>query len=103
MAKTSDKEKAARSSGKVKRTLTKRVNVLPAKGALGKDVKAPKWLRAIGGYFSGAYQELRQVKWPTRKATWSLTVAVIIFTVALVALILALDYAFDLLFKQVIL
>ena len=82
--------------------LKKRIGKKTGKG-LGKDVKAPKWLKAIGGYFVGSYQELRQVKWPKRRAAWSLTFAVIVFTLAFVGIILALDYGFDTLFKQVIL
>lgn len=96
------KAKQEKQPGKLQGVLKKRINI-GAKGQLGRDVKAPKWLRAIGGYFVGSYQELRQVKWPNRRAAWSLTFAVIIFTVALVTLILGLDYGFEQLFKQVIL
>jgi len=86
---------------RAKRVLGKRVDV--SKGnALGRDVKMPRWLRAIGGYFTGSWRELRQVRWPNRRATWSLTSAVIFFTVVLAAFILALDYGFEVLFKQVI-
>lgn len=96
------KAKQAKKPSKVDAILRKRVDVTPSK-KLSRDVKAPKWLRAIGGYFAGSYQELRQVKWPNRRASWSLTFAVILFTVALVILILALDYGFEQLFKKVIL
>ena len=95
-------KEAKKKPSKVGSLLGKRVGKQADKG-LGKDVKAPRWLKAIGGYFVGAYQELRQVKWPNRRATWSLTFAVIVFTLAFVVLILALDYGFDTLFKQVIL
>lgn len=90
-------------------TGTKKTNVLKrrielVKGkTLSRDVKSPLWLKAIGAYFKGAVTELRQVKWPSRKATWSFTLAVIVFTLAMTAFILALDYGFDQLFKQVIL
>lgn len=99
MSKTQAK-KAEQKSAKAS-VLSKRVQL--GSGKLGKDVKAPKWLRSFGGYFVGAYKELRQVKWPTRRAAWSLTFAVIVFTALLIAVILALDYAFSALFKQVIL
>lgn len=85
----------------VDKVLKRRVNV--GKGKLARDVKAPKWLRAIGGYFKGSVDELRQVRWPSRRATWSLTLAVILFTLVLVLIILALDYGFEQLFKKVIL
>lgn len=86
----------------LKQLLSKRVEVTKGK-TLGRDVKTPKWLQAIGAYFVGAWQELRQVKWPTRKATWNFTAAVVIFTLAMSAFILALDYGFEQLFKKVIL
>lgn len=101
-SKAQAKEVKKQQPTKVGGVLNKRVGKQADKG-LGKDVKAPKWLKAIGGYFVGSYQELRQVKWPNRRASWSLTFAVIVFTLAFVILILALDYAFDTLFKQVLL
>lgn len=72
-------------------------------GTLNRDVKAPRWLKAISGYFVGSYRELRQVKWPSRRATWGLTFAVILFTAVFVVMILSLDYGFEQLFKKVIL
>ncbi len=55
------------------------------------------------GYVKGSWQELRQVRWPNRKATWSLTLAVILFTLFFVLIILLLDAAFQFLFKEVLL
>ncbi len=55
------------------------------------------------GYVKGSWQELRQVRWPNRKATWSLTLAVIVFTMFFVVVILILDAAFQYLFKEVLL
>lgn len=59
-------------------------------------------LFGIGRYFKNAWAELRQVRWPDRKAAWKLTVAVIIFTGFFVALIILLDYLFQLLFKVIL-
>jgi len=59
-------------------------------------------LVSIGGYFKGAWYELRQVRWPNRKATWSLTVAVLIFTAFFIALIVLLDAGFKLLFQKIL-
>jgi len=87
----------------VKKVLAKRVNIVPNGKKLGRDVKAPKWLRAIGAYVKGAAQELGEVRWPSRRATWGSTLAVIAFTLAMSGLILALDFGFEQLFKQVIL
>lgn len=94
--------KKEKKPGKVSTVLSKRVGK-ESDSRLSRDVKMPKWLRAIGGYFVGSYQELKQVKWLNRRASWGLTFAVLIFTAALVILILSLDYGFEQLFKQVIL
>lgn len=59
--------------------------------------------RAVGGYFKGAWQELRLVRWPDRPATWGLTVAVILFSLFFAGLILGLDTAFSYLFKEILL
>jgi len=64
--------------------------------------KALKPLFAIGGYFKGAWFELRQVRWPNRKATWSLTGAVLVFTSFFVVLILLLDLLFKYLFELIL-
>lgn len=56
----------------------------------------------IGGYFKGAWFELRQVRWPTRRATWELTLAVIIFSAFFVGLIMLLDLAFNSLFELIL-
>jgi preprotein translocase SecE subunit len=67
--------------------------------------KAPKWLQAVGKFFgkvfgpmgryiNGSWQELRVTKWPNRRATWSLTVAVIVFSIFFAVLILSFDNLF---------
>ena len=59
-------------------------------------------LFAIGGYFKGSWTELRQVRWPNRKATWSLTIAVLAYTMFFVILIVLLDAAFKYLFDLIL-
>lgn len=88
---------------RVKAFTSKRVNLTPNSKLLGRDVKMPRWLRAIGDYLKGSVHELGQVRWPSRRTTWGFTVAVIVFTLVLSGFILALDYGFEQLFKQVIL
>lgn len=90
-------------SKKKRGLLKRRVTLFPAKGHLAKNVRAPKPLRAIGGYFVGSFKELREVQWPNRRATWGLTLAVIIFSAVIAAFILGLDFIFELLFKRIIL
>lgn len=55
------------------------------------------------GYFAGAWRELRQVRWPDRRAAWSLTFAVILFSLFFAGLIIGVDYAFNELFRKVLL
>lgn len=57
---------------------------------------------ALGGYFKGAWYELQQVTWPNRKATWSLTVALLAFTLFFVVMILLLDALFKYLFELIL-
>lgn len=70
--------------------------------APAKKQKRANPLRAFGGYFKGAWQELRQVRWPNRRTTWGLTLAVILFTIFFVVLIVVLDYAFQWTFDQIL-
>lgn len=58
--------------------------------------------KAIGAYFAGAWYELKQVRWPNRKATWGLTLAVLGFTAFFVVLILLLDGLFKYLFQLIL-
>lgn len=53
-------------------------------------------------YVKGAWFELRQVRWPNRQATWSLTIAVIVFSLFLMGLIVLLDFLFNKLFEIII-
>lgn len=55
------------------------------------------------GYVKGSWKELRQVRWPNRSATWSLTLAVLLFTLFFVIIIVLLDYGFNYLFREVLL
>jgi preprotein translocase SecE subunit len=72
-----------------------------------KERKAPtnrlvKTLYAIGGYFKGAWTELRLVRWPTRSATWGLTLAVILFSAFFAVIILLLDIFFKYIFELIL-
>lgn len=61
-----------------------------------------KTLHSIGAYFKGAWYELRQVRWPNRKATWALTAAVILFSGFFMVLIVLLDTFFKYMFELII-
>ncbi|MBB1566850.1 preprotein translocase subunit SecE [Candidatus Saccharibacteria bacterium] len=58
-------------------------------------------LSAITGYFRGAWQEIKQVRWPARRSTWGMVGALIVFTAALFLVIILLDYGFAWLFKLI--
>ena len=57
---------------------------------------------AIGRYFKESWQEIRQVRWPNRKATWKMVLAVIIYAAIFVAFLMALDALFSLIFNQIL-
>jgi len=56
----------------------------------------------IGGYFKGAWFELREVRWPNRKATWSLTLAVLAFVLFFTLLVTLLDALYKYLFELIL-
>ena len=95
MAKT-DKPTVKKTASKKTATKVNRVVKLPR-------VKVPGFLRKFGGYFKGAWQEIRQVRWPNRKATWSLTAAVLAFTAFWGLVVLGLDLLFQMMLNRVIL
>ena len=52
-------------------------------------------------YLKGSWYELRQVRWPDRRATWGMTGALIVFTLFFVLVILLLDAGFNYLLKLI--
>ena len=84
-----------------------KAKVVTAKKAVNKPTPVVKTgsksiFARIGGYFKGAWVELRQVRWPNRKATWALTIAVIIFSIFFMLLITLLDTFFKWIFEIII-
>ncbi|HSX23693.1 MAG TPA: preprotein translocase subunit SecE [Candidatus Saccharimonadales bacterium] len=59
--------------------------------------------RLIPRYFSGAWEELRQVKWPGRKETAKLTFAVFMFAIFIGTIITLADFGLDKVFKRLFL
>jgi preprotein translocase subunit SecE len=57
---------------------------------------------ALIEYFKGAWYELRQVRWPNRRATWGMTGALLGFTAFFVTFILLIDIFFEYLFKLIL-
>jgi preprotein translocase SecE subunit len=83
---------------KTKKTNTK--SVAPKTEAEGTKRRSP--FRATADYFKGAWYELRQVRWPNRRATWSMTAALLIFTAFFVVVILLLDALFKYVFQLIL-
>ena len=53
-------------------------------------------------YLRDSWTEIRQVRWPSRKAAWKLFFAIIIYTVLIGAIIMLLDVFFTWLFNLII-
>ena len=85
-----------------KKEKSKKATKTTKKTAVKKATKRRNPLRALGDYFKGAWYELKQVRWPTHKENWSMTAAVLLFTLILATLILLLDVGFNWLFEQIL-
>lgn len=57
---------------------------------------------ALGRYLRDSWREIRQVRWPNRKATWKMVLAVLIYTALFVLIISLLDMFFTWLFSLII-
>lgn len=57
---------------------------------------------ALGRYFRDSWHEIRQVRWPSRKATWKLVFAIFVYTALFVALIMLLDALFTFIFNKIL-
>lgn len=77
--------------------------VASSKGRSSTDESSSRGpLKAFLDYFRGAWYELRQVRWPTRGATWGLTGAVLIFSAFFIVFILLVDAGFKFIFEQLL-
>ena len=92
------KEQAEKSSTKTTRPSGAKTKTA-SKSKNSKSRRNP--LSAITGYFRGAWQEIKQVRWPDRRSTWGMVGALIVFTAALFLVIILLDYGFAWLFKLI--
>ena len=57
---------------------------------------------ALFRYIGDSWKELRQVRWPNRKATWKMVIAVLLYTALFVILITLLDMFFTWLFNLIL-
>lgn len=72
----------------------------PAKKSRTFSVLKP--FKATGSYFKGAWVELRQVRWPTRRATWGMTGAVLAYSAFFIVFVLLIDAGFKYIFELMI-
>ena len=83
-----------------KRLGAKEYNLPIAKGKEGKFLH--KRRSFVPRYFLNSWQELKQVKWPGRRETRQLTIAVFIFAIVFSIVIAVTDYGLDKLFRKVL-
>ena len=57
---------------------------------------------AFGRYLRDSWREIRQVRWPNRKATWKMVLAVLIYTAIFMLMISLLDLFFTWIFSLII-
>ena len=71
-----------------------------------KDEKKPFFLIApfvyLGRYLKESWMELRQVRWPNRKTTWKMVLAVVIYSALFMVIISLLDLFFSWLFGLIL-
>jgi len=91
-------------AGKVSKPLVKPANLIT------KPFKT-RPLRAIGGfigllfwprYFRNSYKEVKQVTWPTRRETWKLTFAVLVFATIFSLAAAGTDYVLDIIIRRIV-
>ena len=56
----------------------------------------------LGRYLRDSWREIRQVRWPNRKATWKMVLAVFVYTLIFGGFLLLLDILFDLIFSKLL-
>ncbi len=56
----------------------------------------------LGRYVRDSWSELRQVRWPNRKATWKMVLAIVIYSAFFMILITLLDLLFTWLFSLIL-
>ncbi len=85
----------------------------PEKVAQPKPAKQPKQPKKPMGkfrrvitapfrYIHSSWLELRQVRWPSRKSTWAMVLAVLVYTAIFIGFIVLIDALFTLIFNNVL-
>lgn len=99
---TKQQTKLAQAQAKAAKAKTKAKSTTPEKPLKQVFILARPFV-ALGRYLRDSWRELRQVRWPNRKATWKMTLAVLVYCAIFIVFIMLLDalftFIFDLLLK----
>lgn len=87
----------------------KRKEIKAAEKSIGKSTEKKKKVFilfrpfvALFRYLRDSWRELKQVRWPNRKATWKLVLAVVVYSALFFLIISLLDLFFSWLFKLIL-
>ena len=96
------KERGVR--GKIRTMLKKEVNLpIPLPKNKAGEFLGKKRTARLPKYFRESWVELRKVVWPTRRESWKLVLAVILFTLVFTLITLAADYGISQLVERILL
>ena len=96
---TSKPTKATKSTAK---PAARRFSLGRTRSESGEPRQRRNFLGPVGRYIAGSWYELRQVRWPDRRSTWSMTGALLAFTAFFIVVILLLDAGFKYLFQLIL-
>ncbi|MBQ3409872.1 preprotein translocase subunit SecE [Candidatus Saccharibacteria bacterium] len=79
----------------------------PEKPAKAEKPKKPqgkfrRFITAPFRYIHSSWLELRQVRWPSRKSTWAMVLAVLVYTAIFIGFIVLIDALFTLIFNNIL-
>ena len=97
--KASDKKSSEVSKKKVAKLSRKATKAKKEKKPMGKFGKV---ITAPFRYVHESWLEIRQVRWPNRKATWKLVGAIFVYAAFFIVFIMLLDALFNFIFSKII-
>lgn len=95
----SGNSKPAKQSASQTRKVTSDDQVNPGEKPIGEVFILVRPFVRFGRYIRDSWREIRQVRWPNRKATWKMVLAVIGYCIIFMAFLLILDLFFTWLFN----
>lgn len=95
-------KKAAEKERKSVRKAEKRKEKIEDREAQGKKTGLRHVLTAPFRYVRDSWREIRQVRWPNRKATWKMVLAIFVYSALFITLIMLLDMLFTWLFNLIL-